>query len=190
MIITGYTSLSVLVSYLFETETPCLVQRKNGLNRIDNCKNKGYVARVLLVNGETFRWSCFVSLKRKLINFYSRDNLLWLFLQLFNHCDFLFRFQEAIRLIWFRLILSLVRLVLVHLELERDHVELITLLGLKKYIEAEDYLSLAKWSILKAESTDNSLLAKIHRNFGQLYAAQELYDKALYELALNVSIYF
>ena len=58
--------------------------------------------------------------------------------------------------------------------------------GLKKYIEAEDYLSLAKWSILKAQNADNTLLAKLHRNFGQLYAAQELNDKALYQLALDV----
>lgn len=59
-------------------------------------------------------------------------------------------------------------------------------IGLKKYIEAEDYLSLAKWAILKAQNAENTLLAKLHRNFGQLYAAQELYDKALYQLALDV----
>ena len=39
---------------------------------------------------------------------------------------------------------------------------------------------------MKAQSADNTLLAKLHRNFGQLYAAQEFYDKALYQLALDV----
>jgi tetratricopeptide (TPR) repeat protein len=57
---------------------------------------------------------------------------------------------------------------------------------MRKYIEAEDYLSLAKWSILKSQHVDNLLISKLHRNFGQLYAAQELYDKALHQLALDV----
>jgi uncharacterized protein HemY len=57
---------------------------------------------------------------------------------------------------------------------------------LKKYVEAEDYLSLAKWSILKTQHQENTLIAKLHRNFGQLYAAQEMYDKALEQLALDV----
>ncbi|KAJ3356693.1 Zinc finger MYND domain-containing protein 12 [Kappamyces sp. JEL0680] len=58
--------------------------------------------------------------------------------------------------------------------------------GLKKYREAEDYLSLAKWAILQSQSCNDTLMAKLHRNFGQLYAAQDLHDKALYQLALDV----
>ncbi|KAJ3307146.1 Zinc finger MYND domain-containing protein 12 [Kappamyces sp. JEL0829] len=59
-------------------------------------------------------------------------------------------------------------------------------IGLKKYREAEDYLSLAKWAILQSQSCNDTLMAKLHRNFGQLYAAQDLHDKALYQLALDV----
>ena len=59
---------------------------------------------------------------------------------------------------------------------------------MKRYAEAEDYLSLAKWAILKAKNCDNSVKSKLHRNFGQLYAAQEQYDKAIYQLALDVLI--
>jgi tetratricopeptide (TPR) repeat protein len=58
--------------------------------------------------------------------------------------------------------------------------------GMKQYNEAEEYLSLAKWAILKSENSDDAIKSKLHRNFGQLYAAQEQYEKALYQLAMDV----
>ncbi|KAI8906834.1 hypothetical protein EDD86DRAFT_209879 [Gorgonomyces haynaldii] len=59
-------------------------------------------------------------------------------------------------------------------------------IGLKQYKEAEDYLSLAKWAILKAKDCDNAIKSQLHRNFGQLYASQGIFDKAMYELALDI----
>jgi tetratricopeptide (TPR) repeat protein len=58
--------------------------------------------------------------------------------------------------------------------------------GLNQYKQAEDYLSLAKWSIYKCNVADNAIKSKIHRNFGLLYAAQDLLDKALCEFALDI----
>ncbi|KAJ3258171.1 Zinc finger MYND domain-containing protein 12 [Boothiomyces macroporosus] len=58
-----------------------------------------------------------------------------------------------------------------------------------RYYEAENYLSLAKWAILKSEDCANDIKSKLHRNFGQLYAARGQYDKALHQLALDVLLY-
>ncbi len=58
--------------------------------------------------------------------------------------------------------------------------------GLKQYKEAEDYLSLGKWAILKGSNCQNFLRSQLHRKFGQLYAAQGFYDIAVEELALDV----
>jgi tetratricopeptide (TPR) repeat protein len=58
--------------------------------------------------------------------------------------------------------------------------------GMKQYNEAEEYLSLAKWAILKSNNSDDAIKSKLHRNFGQLYAAQEQYEKAIYQLAMDV----
>ncbi|KAI8924410.1 hypothetical protein BC831DRAFT_465792 [Entophlyctis helioformis] len=59
-------------------------------------------------------------------------------------------------------------------------------IGLKQYKQAEDYLSLAKWAILKADHCENSVRSQLHRNFGLLYASQGDYEKALNQLALDV----
>jgi tetratricopeptide (TPR) repeat protein len=59
-------------------------------------------------------------------------------------------------------------------------------IGMKHFDEAEDYLSLAKWAILKSKSCDDTIKSKLHRNFGQLYASQKQYDKALNQFSLNV----
>jgi tetratricopeptide (TPR) repeat protein len=59
-------------------------------------------------------------------------------------------------------------------------------IGMKKFNEAEDYLSLAKWAILKSNFSDNIVKSKLHRIFGQLYASKEEYDKALEQFALNI----
>nr|KAJ3421451.1 Zinc finger MYND domain-containing protein 12 [Polyrhizophydium stewartii] len=58
--------------------------------------------------------------------------------------------------------------------------------GLKQYKQAEDYLSLAKWAILKAEHCENHVRSQLHRNFGLLYASQGRFDKALSQLALDI----
>jgi tetratricopeptide (TPR) repeat protein len=57
---------------------------------------------------------------------------------------------------------------------------------MKQYNEAEDYLSMAKWAILKSQNGDDAIKSKLHRNFGQLYAAQEQYEKAIYQLSMDV----
>ncbi|KAJ3322837.1 Zinc finger MYND domain-containing protein 12 [Boothiomyces sp. JEL0866] len=61
------------------------------------------------------------------------------------------------------------------------------ILGMKRHYEAENYLSLAKWAILKSEDCANDIKSQLHRNFGQLYAAQGQYDKALHQLALDIT---
>lgn len=68
-------------------------------------------------------------------------------------------------------------------------------IGLRQYEEAEKYLSLAKWAILKDKSgTERNLLkSRLHRNFGQLYLAvtsylqkQEKFEAAINELSLDI----
>ncbi|EGF84266.1 hypothetical protein BATDEDRAFT_22156 [Batrachochytrium dendrobatidis JAM81] len=60
-------------------------------------------------------------------------------------------------------------------------------IGLKQYKQAEDYLSLAKWAILKADECENTIRSQLHRNFGLLYTSQGQYEKALDQLALDVN---
>ena len=60
--------------------------------------------------------------------------------------------------------------------------------GLKQYEQAETYLSHAKWAILKADHCENAVRSQLHRNFGLLYASQGSYDKALYQLAMDVRL--
>ncbi|KAJ3209974.1 Zinc finger MYND domain-containing protein 12 [Dinochytrium kinnereticum] len=59
-------------------------------------------------------------------------------------------------------------------------------IGLKQYQQAEDYLSLAKWAVLKSEKCENSVRAHLHKNFGLLYASQGNYDEALQQLAQDI----
>ncbi|KAI8896520.1 hypothetical protein BC833DRAFT_94372 [Globomyces pollinis-pini] len=58
--------------------------------------------------------------------------------------------------------------------------------GMKRYYEAEKYLSLAKWVILKSDHCEDQIRSQLYRNFGQLYAAKGDYDKALQQLALDI----
>ncbi|KAJ3357707.1 Zinc finger MYND domain-containing protein 12 [Entophlyctis luteolus] len=58
-------------------------------------------------------------------------------------------------------------------------------IGLKQYTAAEDYLSLAKWAVLKAINCENRIRSQMHRNFGLLYASRGEYDQALSQLALD-----
>ncbi|KAI9328727.1 hypothetical protein BDR26DRAFT_873687 [Obelidium mucronatum] len=59
-------------------------------------------------------------------------------------------------------------------------------IGLKQYPQAEDYLSLAKWAILKAPNCENRIRSQMHRNFGLLYASQGEYGEALAQLAQDI----
>ncbi|KAJ3123213.1 Zinc finger MYND domain-containing protein 12 [Nowakowskiella sp. JEL0407] len=59
-------------------------------------------------------------------------------------------------------------------------------IGLKQYKQSEDYLSLAKWAVLKAEKCENKIRSQLHRNFGMLYASQGNYEEALKQLALDI----
>ncbi|RKO86379.1 hypothetical protein BDK51DRAFT_24407, partial [Blyttiomyces helicus] len=59
-------------------------------------------------------------------------------------------------------------------------------IGLQQYTQAEDYLSLAKWAVLKAEHCAHGIRAQLHRNFGLLYSSQGNYEEALNQLAQDV----
>ncbi|KAJ3296010.1 Zinc finger MYND domain-containing protein 12 [Borealophlyctis nickersoniae] len=61
-------------------------------------------------------------------------------------------------------------------------------IGLKQYSQAEDYLSLAKWAVLKAPTCADSVRAQLCRNFGLLYSSEGSFDEALQQLALDGGI--
>ena len=58
--------------------------------------------------------------------------------------------------------------------------------GLKQYTQAEEYLSLAKWAILKVHECSHEIRGLLHRNIGLIYVAKGNYEEALKELALDV----
>lgn len=72
-----------------------------------------------------------------------------------------------------------------------NHIELVPsylLLGegsirLARFKEAEEYLSLAKWALLKCDDAPFEVRAELARNFGLLYAAQGRHAEALRHLA-------
>ncbi|KAJ3227281.1 Zinc finger MYND domain-containing protein 12 [Clydaea vesicula] len=60
-------------------------------------------------------------------------------------------------------------------------------IGLKQFSQAEDYLSLAKWAVLKADSACHpSIRAQLHRNLGLMFSSQGNYDAALLQLANDI----
>jgi tetratricopeptide (TPR) repeat protein len=59
-------------------------------------------------------------------------------------------------------------------------------LGILKYRQAEEYLTLANWAVLKTPSCSNALRSQLRRNFGRLYASQGKYEEALRQLADDV----
>eukprot|EP00033_Pygsuia_biforma_P002754 GCRY01003043.1.p1 GENE.GCRY01003043.1~~GCRY01003043.1.p1 ORF type:complete len:372 (+),score=89.21 GCRY01003043.1:143-1258(+) len=59
-------------------------------------------------------------------------------------------------------------------------------IGLRRYAQAEEYLSLAKWAVLKQTNCSNLVKASLARNFGKLYASQGKHDLALTQLANDV----
>ena len=59
-------------------------------------------------------------------------------------------------------------------------------LGLGRFKQAEEFLSLANWSVLKRPDCSNAMRSQLHRNFGKLYAAQGRSSDALRELSHDV----
>jgi len=59
-------------------------------------------------------------------------------------------------------------------------------LGLKRSKQAEEFLSLANWSVLKHPECSNAIRSQLHRNFGKLYASQGKYQEALRQLSNDV----
>jgi len=59
-------------------------------------------------------------------------------------------------------------------------------LGLKRNKQAEEFLSLANWSVLKHPDCSNAIRSQLHRNFGKLYASQGRYQDALQQLSSDV----
>ena len=58
--------------------------------------------------------------------------------------------------------------------------------GLGRFQAAEQFLSMANWSITKNPDASNALRSKLHRNFGKVYAARGKLDEALDELAKDI----
>jgi hypothetical protein len=61
-------------------------------------------------------------------------------------------------------------------------------IGLKQLNQAEDYLSMAKWAVLKSTDCDYAIRAQLCRNFGLLYASQANFEGALEQLSEDVSL--
>ena len=59
-------------------------------------------------------------------------------------------------------------------------------LGLRRNKQAEEFLSLANWSVLKHPECSNAIRSQLHRNFGKLYASQGKYQEALRQLSNDV----
>ena len=59
-------------------------------------------------------------------------------------------------------------------------------LGLKRLKAAEEFLSLANWSVLKNPECSNNIRSQLHRNFGKLYASQGKHAEALQQLSQDV----
>ena len=59
-------------------------------------------------------------------------------------------------------------------------------LGLARYRQAEEQLTLANWALLKTPHCSNALRSQLRRNFGRLYASQSKFDEALRQLADDV----
>ena len=63
----------------------------------------------------------------------------------------------------------------------------LSILGLGRLSQAEEYLSQAQWTVLKTPECSNAIKSKLYRNLGLLYAAKGEYEEALRQLADDVS---
>jgi tetratricopeptide (TPR) repeat protein len=60
-------------------------------------------------------------------------------------------------------------------------------IGLKEYNQAEEYLSLAKWAIIKSKVVgEYEIEAQLHHNFGLLYLANKNFKEASLHIAQEV----
>lgn len=59
-------------------------------------------------------------------------------------------------------------------------------LGAKRFHQAEQYLTLANWVLVKNPQASDALRSTLRRNFGKLYAAQGRYEEALHHLADDI----
>nr|XP_042127725.1 zinc finger MYND domain-containing protein 12 isoform X3 [Peromyscus maniculatus bairdii] len=60
-------------------------------------------------------------------------------------------------------------------------------LGLGRIVQAEEYLSQARWTVLKSTDCSNATHSLLHRNLGLLYIAKDNHEEARYHLANDVS---
>lgn len=60
-------------------------------------------------------------------------------------------------------------------------------IGLRQYTQAEDYLSLAKWAVLKVDSSCHpAIRAQLYRNLGLLFSSKGDYEESLKQLANDI----
>ena len=62
--------------------------------------------------------------------------------------------------------------------------------GLENYVQAQEYLSQAEWTVIKNENCPLIILSKLHRNIAMLQMAQGQFDEALRNLANDVIFIF
>ncbi|MGH0189062.1 UNVERIFIED_CONTAM: hypothetical protein FKN15_033262 [Acipenser sinensis] len=59
-------------------------------------------------------------------------------------------------------------------------------IGTGHLLQAEEYLSQAQWTVLERSECSRSILHKLHRNLGLLYAAKGEFDNALHHLGNDI----
>ncbi|XP_036035660.1 zinc finger MYND domain-containing protein 12 isoform X1 [Onychomys torridus] len=59
-------------------------------------------------------------------------------------------------------------------------------LGLGRIVQAEEYLSQARWTVLKSTDCSNATHSLLHRNLGLLYIAKNNHEEARYHLANDI----
>ncbi|MEJ1282504.1 zinc finger MYND domain containing 12 [Cricetulus griseus] len=57
---------------------------------------------------------------------------------------------------------------------------------LGRIVQAEEYLSQARWTVLKSTDCSNATHSLLHRNLGLLYMAKENFEEARYHLANDI----
>jgi tetratricopeptide (TPR) repeat protein len=58
--------------------------------------------------------------------------------------------------------------------------------SLKRYREAEEFLSIASWTVIKNRDASSHIKAELHSNFGLVYVMEGNLEKAIEHLAKNV----
>lgn len=63
-------------------------------------------------------------------------------------------------------------------------------IGLNHFAQAEDYLSMAKWAVMKSSRKEYAIQAQLSRSLGQLYLSQNKIDQALVQFSEDVYFSF